>query len=76
MSEESLRDDSLRFSPILENDHAGYLWIVTILGLVYSSMSTALRAYIKWGLYGPDDYCIAVATVRKSRITRLSFTSC
>lgn len=59
----SLNDDSLRFSPILENDHAGYLWIVTILGLIYGTMSTAVRAHIKWRLYGADDYCIAVATV-------------
>ncbi|KAH6643425.1 hypothetical protein BKA67DRAFT_632884 [Truncatella angustata] len=63
MNVENFSDDSLRFSPILENDHAGYLWIVTILGLIYGTMSTALRAHIKWRLYGPDDYCIAVATV-------------
>jgi len=51
------------FSPIEYNDHAGYLWIVTILGLIYSSFSALARAGIKRGIYGVDDYLIGLATV-------------
>lgn len=51
------------FSPIEHNDHAGYLWIVTILGIIYSSFSGLARARIKKSIYGADDYLIGLATV-------------
>lgn len=54
---------TVAFSPIEHNDHAGYLWIVTILGLIYSSFSGLARARIKKGIYGADDYLIGLATV-------------
>jgi hypothetical protein len=61
-------DDSRKsqppFSPISDQDHAGYLWIVTILGFIYSSMAAGLRGHIKWRLYGADDYVFAAAVVR------------
>jgi hypothetical protein len=63
MSSQSPIDDSSRFSPIGDDDHAGYLWIVTTLGIIYSGLAAALRGHIKWGLLGSDDYCIALATV-------------
>lgn len=55
--------EATRFSPITTNNHVGYLWIVTILGIIYTVLSACLRAYIKWGVYGWDDLCIAVATI-------------
>lgn len=58
----STAGDPSRFSPIREDDHAGYLWIVAILGVTYTSLSGLLRAHIKWGLYGYDDVLLAVAT--------------
>lgn len=57
-------DDSFRFSPIDSNDYAGYLWIVTILGLVYATFAALVRIRIKWGVSGVDDYLLWVATVR------------
>lgn len=51
-------------SAITPEDHAGYLWIVTITGAVYSLMAVLVRARIKWGVFGTDDYLIALATVR------------
>lgn len=54
---------TVAFSPIEHNDHAGYLWIVTILGIIYSSFSGLARARIKKGIYGADDYLIGLATV-------------
>ncbi|KAG6365773.1 hypothetical protein INS49_007384 [Diaporthe citri] len=54
---------TVAFSPIEYNDHAGYLWIVTILGIIYSSFSGLARARIKKGIYGADDYLIGLATL-------------
>lgn len=54
---------TVSFSPIEHNDHAGYLWIATILGIIYSSFSGLVRARIKKGIYGADDYLIGLATV-------------
>lgn len=52
-----------RFSPILNNDHAGNLWIVTILVTIYSFMVALVRIQIKWRLYSLDDHCFGVAMV-------------
>jgi len=46
------------------NDQAGTLWIVTILATIYVILSALVRAYVKWGIYGIDDYLLAIATVR------------
>jgi hypothetical protein len=56
-------DDSQRLSPIFDDDHAGYLWIVTTLGITYTTLSAVLRGYIKWRLFGYDDYLLAAATL-------------
>lgn len=51
------------FSPVTFNDHAGNVWIITILSLVYSGTVAAVRVYTKLRMYGIDDALIAVATV-------------
>lgn len=63
MSTPIFDDGSHRFSPISDNDHAGYVWIVTILGLIYSGLGGLARARIKWGVHGVDDYLLGLATV-------------
>ncbi|KAH7136316.1 hypothetical protein EDB81DRAFT_693349 [Dactylonectria macrodidyma] len=63
MDSESSDDGSLRFSPVTFNDHAGQLWIVTILSLIYSALVATARAYIKYQMFGFDDILIACATV-------------
>ncbi|OAA61560.1 hypothetical protein ISF_05639 [Cordyceps fumosorosea ARSEF 2679] len=55
--------DGPRFSPVTSSDHAGQLWIVTILALVYSSLVSTARAYVKYKMFGIDDILIASATV-------------
>lgn len=66
MDPETSNDDgSHRFSPITFNDHAGQLWIVTILSLIYSTLVALVRAYIKYQMFGFDDILFAFATVRK-----------
>lgn len=52
------------FSPLQANDHAGTLWVVTIVGLVYAFVSGIMRMHIKQKAYGWDDYILALATVR------------
>lgn len=56
---------SAPFSPVTFNDHAGRLWIVTILALIYSTLAVMTRAYIKYKMLGLDDLFLGLATVRK-----------
>jgi len=64
MDSVSTSSGSPPFSPITYNDHAGKLWIVTILSLIYSSLAIITRAYIKHKMLGFDDVLLALATVR------------
>lgn len=63
MDTSPLLDDSRRFSPIHPDDHAGYVWIATLVGLVYSLLAAGGRARVKWGMYAVDDYLAGIATV-------------
>lgn len=54
---------SSRFSPITETDHAGFIWVVTIIGTSYTALSLLLRVWIKYRVYGWDDALIAAGTV-------------
>lgn len=51
------------FSPITPEDHAGYLWIITILGIIYTTFIAAVRVYVKLRLVGLDDFLLGIATV-------------
>lgn len=55
MSDNTPRSLNGGFSPVTDNDHAGELWIIAILGLVYSAFAAFLRIRIKWSLLGYDD---------------------
>lgn len=50
-------------SAVTDDNQAGSLWIVTILATIYVVLSAAVRGFVKWGLYGADDYLLAIATV-------------
>ncbi|KAK8127244.1 hypothetical protein PG984_008352 [Apiospora sp. TS-2023a] len=67
MDSSGMGDDDItgssRFSPITETDHAGYIWVVTIIGTAYTALSLLLRAWIKYRVYGWDDLLIAIGTV-------------
>jgi hypothetical protein len=56
--------DGNRFSPITPNDHAGSIWIASILCFVYTLITILTRAYLKQKMYGVDDFLILGATVR------------
>jgi hypothetical protein len=64
MSEQQGLGAAPPLSAITYNDQAGTLWIVTILATIYVVLSALVRAFVKWGIYGPDDYLLAIATVR------------
>lgn len=52
------------FSTISSNDLSGYLWITTVLGIIYSILVAIVRVYIKSRFLGVDDYLLGIATVR------------
>lgn len=61
-----LRSIRPALSPISPNDHSGYLWIATILGVIYTFIVAVVRLYVKFGVLGADDYVLGLATVRLS----------
>lgn len=62
-----MRDDStMRFSPILDDDHAGNVWIMTILAVLYSLLTAVVRALIKKRAFGMEDVFFYVALVSQS----------
>ncbi|KAF2180848.1 hypothetical protein K469DRAFT_444611, partial [Zopfia rhizophila CBS 207.26] len=52
-----------RFALVTESNNSGYLWVASILGLIYSSLVLIVRLHIKWNLYGPDDITATMATI-------------
>lgn len=56
-------DTGQRFALITNDNHSGYLWIASILCLIYSCLVLLTRLHIKWNLYGVDDIAATVATV-------------
>ncbi|KAH7205335.1 hypothetical protein BKA60DRAFT_526687 [Fusarium oxysporum] len=61
--ETSDNDGSYRFSPVTFNDHAGQLWIVTVLSLIYSMLVALARLYIKYHKFSFDDSFFALAMI-------------
>lgn len=50
-------------SPYIANDQTGYLWITTILGVIYTFLVAVARLYVKFRALGIDDYLLGFATV-------------
>ncbi|KAI5239652.1 hypothetical protein E4T43_06630 [Aureobasidium subglaciale] len=50
------------FSRISDTDHAGYVWIVALLSLIYPFGTLLVRLKVRWGLYGADDWALVAAT--------------
>lgn len=50
-----------RFAVATINDHSANVWIVTILSLIYTTMTLMVRAVIKRGSLGTEDIAIFVA---------------
>jgi hypothetical protein len=65
MDPKTSNEVSPQFSRVAFNDHAGKLWIVIILSLIYSAFTIMARVYIKYQMLGFDDLLFAFATVRR-----------
>ncbi|PTB72389.1 hypothetical protein M440DRAFT_68441 [Trichoderma longibrachiatum ATCC 18648] len=78
MDSETSNDKTQAFSRIAPNDHAGQLWIVTILSLIYSFLGAMARVYIKHQMFGFDDLLLGFATqwTVSSTSTLASMTLC
>jgi hypothetical protein len=59
-----------RFAPITPNDHAGSIWIATLVCLVYTFIVFITRAFLRRKMYGIDDYLVLGATVCHSLSNR------
>lgn len=57
-----------RFAEITPDDHAGSIWIASILCLIYSILTLALRGHLRRKVYGWDDCLALVATVLKTAL--------
>ena len=51
------------FTRITDTDHAGWLWICGLITLSYPLLSTAVRLFVRQGVYEIDDWTIGGATV-------------
>jgi hypothetical protein len=58
-----------RFAQITPDDHAGSVWIASILCLIYSVLTLALRGHLRLRIYGLDDYIALAATVSNNAPT-------
>lgn len=56
-------EDENRWARVTPDDHSGTLYIVTFLGLTYSSVTFLTRLLIKWHMLGLDDLAMLFAEV-------------
>jgi hypothetical protein len=63
MSEVGPPPEGPRFSKITSDDHAGFLWIATALGVSYIGLSGILRLFLRHRNFGLDGAAVALATV-------------
>ncbi|KAF3768769.1 hypothetical protein M406DRAFT_231285, partial [Cryphonectria parasitica EP155] len=52
---------SHRLVPSGPDNHAGYVWIASILCLIYSGLATIIRTVVKWHVFGLDDHLLFFA---------------
>jgi hypothetical protein len=57
-----------RFARYTPDDHSASLWVTALLGTVYTIGVLILRAYIKWRVFGWDDYLVTASSVSTSKI--------
>ena len=51
------------FARITDDDHAGWLWVLGFLTLIYPLLSLYVRLQVRVSNYGVEDWMICVATV-------------
>lgn len=53
-----------RFSTVTPDDHGGFIYIAAFLTVTYSSCTFLARCFIKWKVFGIDDWTAGLAQVR------------
>jgi len=59
-----------RFSTVTPDDHGGLIYIATFMAFTYSSVTFLTRCFIKWNLFGMDDWAMVAAQVREPKSLR------
>lgn len=54
-----------RFAGYTPDNHSAGLWICSILGLIYTTLTFGIRFFIKRSVFGIDDWTILVGTVSR-----------
>lgn len=54
-----------RLLTVSPSDHSPWLWVTSILSLIYALMVLGCRLLVKWGVLGLDDAALGVAYVRQ-----------
>ena len=52
-----------RFSTVTPDDHQAWLWVLSILSLIYSFFMLGARIMVKWKDPGYDDLALGIAYV-------------
>lgn len=51
------------FTRVTEENHAAWLYIITLMSLCYIVMVFGVRFVVKYGMYGQDDWSLLVSTI-------------
>ncbi|KAF2171697.1 hypothetical protein M409DRAFT_63311 [Zasmidium cellare ATCC 36951] len=51
------------FTQITDENHSGWLYIITLLSFIYVVIAFVIRFIVKYGMYGYDDWALLVSTV-------------
>ena len=51
------------FTQITEENHAAWLYIITLLSFIYVIIAFIIRFIVKYGMYGHDDWTLLASTV-------------
>jgi hypothetical protein len=48
---------------MLEKDHSSVLWVISVVGLVFSTIVFLARGIVRWRVLGPEDFVLVAAQV-------------
>lgn len=59
----SMAHTTHRFAQDSADSHQAWLWVTSLLALIYSLLVIIIRIIIKWGVFGMCDWVLALAYV-------------
>lgn len=51
------------FTQVTEQDHAAWLYIISLMSLCYVVIIFGVRFVVKYGMYGQDDWALLASTI-------------